>query len=194
MTPVQAAVLPLLPSLTAPYNPGAPETDASSPGRDLLVKAKTGTGKTLAFLVPAIEARLKAIVQAGDRAIEESDVKDKHTRLRAEQLFARRTVGAVIISPTRELAAQIAAEAMRLTHWHKGFEVRIFTGGNSKGQQMREWNRGNRDIVVATPGRLCDLLHNEPAVTEAMKTTRTVRCLIYFSTSLAHFAHSVYPR
>ncbi|KAI0316066.1 P-loop containing nucleoside triphosphate hydrolase protein [Amylostereum chailletii] len=153
MSPVQAEVLPLLPGLAEPYkepSPGDP-----SPPRDLLVRAKTGTGKTIGFLVPAIENRLKAIEQAGDA--------------QAGRTYARTNVGTLVISPTRELATQIAAEATRLTTWHKGFGVSLFTGGNSKMQQLREFNRGNRDIVVATPGRLLDLLNSQPEVANAMK-------------------------
>ncbi|KAF8804539.1 hypothetical protein BYT27DRAFT_7106725, partial [Phlegmacium glaucopus] len=49
----------LLPDLTFPYNPSTLHTKDKP--RDLLVKAKTGTGKSMGFLIPAIEARLKAI-------------------------------------------------------------------------------------------------------------------------------------
>jgi ATP-dependent RNA helicase MSS116 len=54
------SVLPLLPELAHPYY----GQQSHGPPRNLLVKAKTGTRKTLAFLVPAIEARIKAIDKA----------------------------------------------------------------------------------------------------------------------------------
>ncbi|KAJ7034557.1 P-loop containing nucleoside triphosphate hydrolase protein [Mycena alexandri] len=160
MSPVQAEVLPLLPRLAEPYNPDDPDNV-----RDLLVRAKTGTGKTLAFLVPAIEARLKSIEEhlAGNTA-SGNPVLEK---LR----FTRRTVGTLIISPTRELATQIANEALRLTHHHADFEVRLFTGGASKRMQMRDWMKGRKDIVVSTPGRLRDLLESEPDVKAAISET-----------------------
>ena len=169
MSPVQAAVLPLLPELARPH-------DGDGPPRDLLVKAKTGTGKTLAFLVPAIEARMKAIEKAGVDALEQNGGRrDARVVENAKRAYARKTVGTVIISPTRELATQIAQEAIKLTHWQKGFEVKLFTGGSSKGRQLRDFGRGRNDIVVATPGRIRDVLENDPDVAEVLKTATHVR-------------------
>jgi ATP-dependent RNA helicase MSS116, mitochondrial len=171
MSAVQAQVLPRLPELAEPYNPDA-EAKAT---RDLLVKAKTGTGKTLAFLIPAVEARLRAIEDAKSAALKEAGVtSDKQLARRAERIFTRSEVGTLIISPTRELATQIANEAIKLTHFQDGFEVRLLVGGMSKGQQMRDWMKGRRDIVVATPGRLRDLLESEPEVAKGIAKTRQV--------------------
>jgi ATP-dependent RNA helicase MSS116 len=167
MSPVQAAVLPLLPELARPYS----GDESHGPSRDLLVKAKTGTGKTLAFLVPAIEARIKAIDKAGVDALEKNGgVPDARVVEDAKRTYARKTVGTVVISPTRELATQISQEAVKLTHWHKNFEVKLFTGGSSRGQQLRDFKRGRNDIVVATPGRIRDVLENDPDVAEVLKT------------------------
>lgn len=171
MSPVQAAVLPLLPELARPYN-----GESDGPPRDLLVKAKTGTGKTLAFLVPAIEARIRAVDKAGLDALEKNGGRpDAQVVENAKRAYAKKSVGTVVISPTRELATQIAHEAIKLTHWHKGFEVKLFTGGSSKGQQLREFKRGRNDIVVATPGRIRDVLENNPDVGEVLKTASQVR-------------------
>ncbi|KAI0790440.1 P-loop containing nucleoside triphosphate hydrolase protein [Abortiporus biennis] len=168
MSPVQAAVLPQLPGLISPASESTSEDSGSS--RDILVKAKTGTGKTLGFLIPAIESRIKAIHDYAQDAVKKAgSAADKQTALRAERAFARSVAGPLIISPTRELATQIANEAIRLSSHHPGFEVRLFVGGNSRSMQMREWNRGRRDIIVATPGRLRDLLENEPVVAEGFK-------------------------
>ena len=71
-------------------------------GADVCVKAKTGTGKTLAFLIPAFE-RLQ---------------KDAHRRGK---------IGALVVSPTRELATQIAEEAKTLATFH-GFGVQARPG------------------------------------------------------------------
>ena len=171
MSSVQAAVLPLLPELARPY-----DRESHGPSRDLLVKAKTGTGKTLAFLVPAIEARIKAIEKAGVDALEKNGGQpDARVVENAKRTYARKTAGTVIISPTRELATQIAQEAIKLTHWHKGFEVKLFTGGSSKGLQLRESRLGRNDIIVATPGRIRDVLENDHAVAEVLKTATHVR-------------------
>lgn len=174
MTPVQEEVLGLLPGLAA-----LPEQRKNSDQpRDLLVRAKTGTGKTLAFLVPAIEARIKAIEAHGLQAVKDAGlVNDTGLRARAEKRYARETVGTLIISPTRELATQIANEALRLSYHHDGFEVQLFTGGTSKMKQVREWMKGRRDIVVATTGRLRDLLSTEPSVVAALEHTNTVSFL-----------------
>lgn len=174
MSPVQAAVLPLLPELANPYDPD----DSSASPRDLLVKARTGTGKTLAFLIPAVEARIKALEKQSKQAVVDSGVKyDKHAEDRAKRAIARREVGALILSPTRELATQIANEAIKLSGSHPGFEVRLFVGGVSKHMQMREWMKGRRDIVVGTPGRIRDVLENEPSVKDALSSAKLVSLL-----------------
>ena len=177
MTPVQETVLSLLPGIARP--PQEQEDGENGSPRDLLVRAKTGTGKTLAFLVPAIEARLHALEEEGERAVRDSGVKSneqaKEVKAKAIQSMAKTKVGALILSPTRELATQIANEAIRLTEHQRGFEVQLLTGGISKGLQMRSWNRGRLDIVVATTGRLRDLMDSEPeAVRDALKSTQIV--------------------
>lgn len=184
MSPAQAAVLSLLPTLTEPYNPPSnDDSDASSPSsptpvRDLLVKARTGTGKTLAFLVPAIEARLKSLAAHSALAASEAgQSNDVSIKRRAERIFASHNVGALVLSPTRELATQIANEAMKLTKHHDGFGVQLLVGGVSKGGQMKSWTSNRLDIVVATPGRMRDLLETEPAVERAISKAQMVRFL-----------------
>ncbi|KAI0360485.1 DEAD-domain-containing protein [Trametes cingulata] len=170
MSPVQVAVLPLLPQLTAPYDPSK---EAEGP-RDVLVKARTGTGKTLAFLIPAVEARLKRLAQQSEQVLRDVPTANKTTVARAVEKFARENIGALIISPTRELATQIANEAIRLTRHTDRFEVRLLVGGLPKRPQLREWHTGRRDIVVATPGRLRDFLENEPKFADELKTAETL--------------------
>ncbi|KAG2146335.1 P-loop containing nucleoside triphosphate hydrolase protein [Suillus clintonianus] len=168
MTPVQAEVIKLLPELAHP--PESTSDDVPTRPRDLLVKAKTGTGKTFAFLIPAIEARVNAIHAWGKKAVRDAGlVSEKHLEAAARRQFTREHVGTLIISPTRELATQIANTAIKLTHHHKDFEVRLFYGGSSKRMQMRDFMKGRRDIVVATPGRLRDLLQSEPEVANSIR-------------------------
>ena len=106
-------------------------------GVDMLAKAKTGTGKTLAFLVPAVE-RLRLLGQN------------------------RRTdsVGALIISPTRELATQIAEEAKMLLHFLPNFQIQVVFGGTNIRADLSKLKRRAPELLVATPGRLNDLLEN----------------------------------
>ena len=168
MTPVQAAVFDYLPRLSDP--PGEFEHP-----RDLLVKAKTGTGKTAAFMIPAIEQRIKTLKAVAEQALTDSGLsRDKFQMSRVEHNYARENAGVLVISPTRELATQIAKEASNLAYHQKEFGVQLFIGGSSKHRQMREWMTKRRDVVVATPGRLRDLLTSERAVMEAFKKTSLV--------------------
>ena len=185
MTPVQAAVFDYLPGLSDPYNPEASSNESEPPPRDLFVKAKTGTGKTAAFMIPAIEQRVKALDAFGEQALLDSGLsREKFPLYRAVQQHGKENVGALIISPTRELASQIAKEASNLAYHQKGFYVQLFVGGSSKHRQMHNWMTKRRDIVVATPGRLQDVLQNERGVEEAFKRTSLVpppRTIVVFS-------------
>jgi ATP-dependent RNA helicase MSS116, mitochondrial len=154
MSSVQAEILPLLPGLAQARQENPESTD-------LLVKARTGTGKTLAFLVPAIEARLKQI------AAVDSDP-------RVQRQYAMDNVGALIISPTRELATQIVQEAQKLTSHHRGMQTSVMVGGLDKNRQLNDFMRSSKDILVATPGRLRDMLSNA-RVAATLKNTKMVR-------------------
>lgn len=100
-------------------------------GRDVLGRAQTGSGKTLAFGLPLL-ARL---AESGEK---------------------RGKPRAMILTPTRELALQIADNLSPLAKT-VGLELTLIAGGMSYGPQLRAFERGV-DIVVATPGRLIDLL------------------------------------
>ncbi|EPQ32295.1 uncharacterized protein PFL1_06833 [Pseudozyma flocculosa PF-1] len=187
MSLVQEKVLHLLPELAENLTKdSAPMEDGR--GRDLLVKAKTGTGKTIAFLVPAIEARVKAIagVQRGhfspawtkmlERHRPDLDFAslDKHGRVGIAKQFTQNTVGTLILSPTRELATQIATEAQKLLMHHDDLQVQLLVGGASRNHQINDWRRGRPDIIVATPGRLLDLLKDVGMMKEAMSACQTL--------------------
>ncbi|KAJ2793715.1 hypothetical protein H4R21_005783, partial [Coemansia helicoidea] len=120
---------------------------------DMMVKAKTGTGKTAAFLVPAIEAILREY---------EAD---------PERLQKRHKIGCLIVSPTRELAQQISSEAEKLTRFHK-LGVVSLVGGESSWSQLRALASGRADIVVGTPGRLNDFLTNQPSFQDQAAGTK----------------------
>jgi ATP-dependent RNA helicase RhlE len=100
-------------------------------GRDLLGIAQTGTGKTAAFALPILQ------------------------RLAADRKPApRRGARCVVLSPTRELASQIAA-SFRTYGAHMGMSVAVVFGGVKYGPQIKALTTGV-DILVATPGRLID--------------------------------------
>ena len=96
---------------------------------DLIALAQTGTGKTAAFGLPVIE---------------QADVSNKN-------------VQCLILSPTRELAIQIANDLTKFTKYIKGFNVIPVYGGASADTQIRSLNKGGQ-IVVGTPGRVNDLI------------------------------------
>jgi len=98
-------------------------------GRDIIGQAQTGTGKTAAFVLPILQRLLKA---------------------------PRRQVGAVIVTPTRELAEQINGIINRLGKYTGLRSIAVY-GGTNINQQILELGYGI-EIVVACPGRLLDHL------------------------------------
>ncbi len=102
-------------------------------GRDLLAIAQTGTGKTAAFLLPILTARLAADDRPG-----------------------RGSARTLIVTPTRELASQVAA-AFDLYAAGTRLSRAVVVGGVPQGPQIKALARGV-DVLVATPGRLLDLV------------------------------------
>jgi ATP-dependent RNA helicase RhlE len=102
-------------------------------GRDLLGCAQTGTGKTAAFALPVLQ-RL-------------------HERRRAQR---DQGIGALVLTPTRELAAQIL-ESFEAYGRFTMLRAQVIFGGVPETPQIRDLRRGS-DILVATPGRLLDLM------------------------------------
>ncbi|KAL7619388.1 hypothetical protein AAE478_009927 [Parahypoxylon ruwenzoriense] len=133
MTPVQAATLrPLL-------------KDRS----DMLAQAKTGTGKTIAFLVPAIQNLINQKASPG------------------------RNISLLVISPTRELAMQIAVEARTLLQNLPKYKVCIAIGGTNKTKEENLILKGC-DILIGTPGRLYDHLGEEGKIAGKLQSLSTL--------------------
>lgn len=118
-------------------------------GVDCLAKAKTGTGKTLAFLIPTVENLVKTRLEAVAGLQGPGNA--------AAAAAAMNSILCLIISPTRELTAQIAKEAEILLTYHRGFKVVSIVGGTNIKTDIRRLN-GRVDFLVATPGRLLDHL------------------------------------
>ncbi len=115
-------------------------------GRDLQGCAQTGTGKTAAFALPILQllaGRSAPKAQAG----------------RAPQAGPDRAIRAMVLTPTRELAAQIA-NSFGVYGQHTGLRQTVVFGGVSQKPQSEALRRGV-DILVATPGRLLDLLQQK---------------------------------
>jgi len=103
-------------------------------GRDLLASAKTGSGKTLAFLIPVVELMYKL------------------------RFMPRNGTGAIILSPTRELAMQTYSVLKELlTNHHHTYG--LIMGGTGRADEAKKLIKGI-NIIVATPGRLLDHLQN----------------------------------
>jgi ATP-dependent RNA helicase RhlE len=131
---------PILAALAAEgYTAPTPiQTQAIPPvlsGRDLCGIAQTGTGKTAAFALPILQ-RLAAVPQRP----------------------APQTCRALVLSPTRELASQIA-DSFRAYGTDMKLSIEVVFGGVPIGRQRQHMARGV-DILVATPGRLLDLIDN----------------------------------
>src|SRR5688572_2001073 len=122
-SPIQTAVIPV--ALT---------------GRDIVGQSSTGSGKTAAFAIPAIE--------------------------KVEP--AKRAVQALILCPTRELAVQVAEETGKLAFFKRGVrEVPIY-GGQSYDRQFRALESGVQ-IVIGTPGRIMDHMDRGTLVLSGLK-------------------------
>lgn len=185
MTPVQERVTALLPDLTRPWDPeGIVPPNVPSPlppdwklpvvewnaPRDVLVRAKTGTGKTFAYIIPAIESRLNYVEHRAKLAVINAGLQSSpHIAGSARHAYRRSSAGPLILAPTRELAIQIASDAQKLGTHQTDFEVQLLVGGTGKARQMKDWTESSRDLVVATPGRLRDLLTNEPEFRQGFK-------------------------
>lgn len=101
-------------------------------GRDVLGAAKTGSGKTVAFMIPAIELLLR------------------------KNFKPRNGTGVIIVSPTRELAIQIYGVAEELCKYHQLTHGLVIGGSNRKAETEKLVKGVN--LLVATPGRLLDHL------------------------------------
>lgn len=134
MTPVQQRVLNELPNWRS----------------DCLVQAKTGTGKTLAFLLPALHCLLQ------------------------EHSAPRGQVAILVITPTRELAQQIAKACDQLTSQiSPPLECHLAVGGTARASAHSRFMQGAPSILVATPGRLKDYLSDE-ATAEKLGNIQTL--------------------
>ena len=109
-------------------------------GNDIIALAQTGTGKTAAFGIPLLQR-----TNPNDR-----------------------TTQAIVISPTRELCLQIADDLKSFSKYIKGINIVAVYGGTSIVDQIHALKHGAQ-IIVATPGRLIDLMHRGAAKLEAVQ-------------------------
>ncbi|KAH0907672.1 hypothetical protein HID58_039499 [Brassica napus] len=137
MTVVQEATLPII-----------------LKGKDVLAKAKTGTGKTVAFLLPSIEAVIKSPPVSRD---------NRHP-----------PIIVLVVCPTRELACQAAAEANILLKYHSSIGVEVVIGGTKLPAEQRRMQKHPCQILVATPGRLIDHIDNTSGFATRLKGVKVL--------------------
>ncbi|KAF2704618.1 DEAD-domain-containing protein [Pleomassaria siparia CBS 279.74] len=113
-------------------------------GVDIIAQARTGTGKTLGFLIPVIQRILQSDPALADRP-------------RGKPRAVADDIRAIIISPTRELAEQIAVEARKVVSG-TGLIVQCAVGGTQKRMMLQQTLREGCHILVGTPGRINDIM------------------------------------
>ena len=143
-TPVQAAAIP-----------------AVLAGKDVVASAQTGTGKTAAFMLPTLQriaVEKPGGAEKSDSKEPDASAKPNAAAGRSAKRNAKRNTypRALIITPTRELAAQIDDVAKNVCA-STGQQAVIVTGGARYKHQITALQKGC-DVLVATPGRLIDLL------------------------------------
>ncbi|GIL66839.1 hypothetical protein Vafri_20229 [Volvox africanus] len=118
---------------------------------DVIAKAKTGTGKTLAFIIPTIEKVLSCSAPPGK-------------------------VSALVLSPTRELARQIQTETHKMLTFHSGLHSMVVYGGVDVRKHIRALNQRMPDILIATPGRCWDIMtqSHDRTLTSLLDSTRVL--------------------
>ncbi|MEO8855491.1 MAG: DEAD/DEAH box helicase [Burkholderiaceae bacterium] len=148
---------------------GQSEASGGAKFIDLMVSSQTGSGKTAAFLLPVLHTLLKQQAAAAarevadfERACAEAAAKGEAAPKRprrkdptSSRNFKAATPGALVLCPTRELAQQVAHDAIDLVRHCHGLRIANVVGGMP--YQLQIARLQNADLVVATPGRLLDL-------------------------------------
>ena len=114
-----------------------------------IAQARTGTGKTLAFLIPILQ-----------------NIINDDPQLLQRGMRRKGTIRALILSPTRELAEQIAVEARKVTSG-TGVIIQAAVGGTQRSEGLRRIQREGCHILVGTPGRVADILEDQSSGVEA---------------------------
>jgi len=164
--------------------PLAMTTKANAKGQhyvDLMVSSQTGSGKTAAFLLPVLHTLIQeqAAAEAQERAefeaaCAEAAAKGEPAPKRKKRQdptnprnFKAAAPGALIVCPTRELAQQVAHDAIELVKHCRGMRIANVVGGIPYQLQIAKLQ--NADLVVATPGRLLDLQRSQQIKLDKVK-------------------------
>ncbi|XP_034872727.1 ATP-dependent RNA helicase DDX55 isoform X2 [Mirounga leonina] len=123
--------------------------------KDVAAEAVTGSGKTLAFVIPILEILL-----------------------RREEKLKKNQVGAIIITPTRELAIQIDEVLAHFTKPFPQFSQILWIGGRNPGEDVARFKEQGGNIVVATPGRLEDMFRRKAEGLDLASCVRSLDVLV----------------
>ncbi|XP_037340198.1 ATP-dependent RNA helicase DDX55 [Pungitius pungitius] len=123
--------------------------------KDVAAEAVTGSGKTLAFVIPIIELLL-----------------------RREEKLKKMQVGALVITPTRELALQISEVMALFTNKFPQFTQILLIGGTNPIDDVEKFKENGANIVIATPGRLEDMFRRKPDGLDLASSVRSLDVLV----------------
>ncbi|KAM9841026.1 ATP-dependent RNA helicase DDX55 isoform 2-T2 [Aulostomus maculatus] len=123
--------------------------------KDVAAEAVTGSGKTLAFVIPVIELLL-----------------------RREEKLKKMQVGALVITPTRELAVQISEVVERFVHKFPQFTQMLMIGGSNPMEDVEKFKDGGANILIATPGRLEDMFRRKCDGLDLASSVRSLDVLV----------------
>ncbi|KAL8180171.1 UNVERIFIED_CONTAM: ATP-dependent RNA helicase ddx55 [Gekko kuhli] len=123
--------------------------------KDVAAEAVTGSGKTLAFVIPIIEILL-----------------------RREEKLKKMQVGAIVITPTRELATQIDEVIAHFTKHFPQFSQCLLIGGKNPMEDIEKFKDHGGNILVATPGRLVDMFKRKSDGLDLARSVKSVDVLV----------------
>ncbi|XP_023276993.1 ATP-dependent RNA helicase DDX55 [Seriola lalandi dorsalis] len=123
--------------------------------KDVAAEAVTGSGKTLAFVIPVIELLLKR-----------------------EEKLKKMQVGALVITPTRELALQISEVMGQFLHKFPQFRQILLIGGTNPIEDVEKFKDQGANIVIATPGRLEDMFRRKSDGLDLASSVKSLDVLV----------------
>ncbi|XP_068845609.1 ATP-dependent RNA helicase DDX55 isoform X2 [Capricornis sumatraensis] len=142
-------------SLPVPLHPQSATIPLFMKNKDVAAEAVTGSGKTLAFVIPIVEILL-----------------------RREEKLKKSQVGAIIITPTRELAVQIEEVLSHFTKPFPQFSQILWIGGRNPGEDVARFKELGGNIIVATPGRLEDMFRRKAEGLDLASYVRSLEVLV----------------